>query len=740
MLLTRSKFKVKILCMNGCDHMREEEKIITIDDLVNKFKTYNTNKEDIELIIRAYEYADKKHFGVKRISGDDYISHPLNVAMILTDINADSACLAAALLHDTIEDTDSTKEEVSKLFGEEVALLVDGVTKINRLHFSNAGEQMAANQRKILVGLSEDVRVIIIKLADRLHNMRTLYVMPPEKQKKKSRETLEILTPVADRLGINKIKSELEDLSLKYLKPDVYFDIVEKLNAKKTEMDEDVNDMLREVSSLLNEHHIKHDIFGRSKSIYSIFKKLDKGKRFNDIYDILALRVLVDTEQECYLSLGLIHSKYKPVPNRFKDYIAMPKTNLYQSLHTTVFGVDGKLFEIQLRTHDMHKIAEYGIASHWSYKAHGSVKTVKDSMEAKLQIFRSIMELNEDSDTPEEFINNIKQDVLPNDSIYVYTPKGDVIELPVDSTPVDFAYKVHTEVGNSIVGAIVNENIVPLDFHLKTGDIIKVNTSKTSKGPNKDWLNFVVTSQARNKIKSFYSKIDKNEVLTKGQELLNAELRKQELPINETLSGNNFEKILDELKLRNINELYSSIGGNQITAQSVVKMLTKKEEIVEDITTKINETIQKTVNTKNDILVEGLDDVKVNLSGCCKPIPGDHIVGYITKGSGITVHRTICQNIADLDERLITVKWNTELNKKYFTDIIIHTNANDNLLDIITKASLSNITIDSINTLNKSEYKVYTLTVLVENLEKIKKFMIDLTNLPFTLKVDRLLK
>ena len=720
--------------------MREEEKIITIDDLVNKFKTYNTNKEDIELIIRAYEYADKKHFGVKRISGDDYISHPLNVAMILTDINADSACLAAALLHDTIEDTDSTKEEVSKLFGEEVALLVDGVTKINRLHFSNAGEQMAANQRKILVGLSEDVRVIIIKLADRLHNMRTLYVMPPEKQKKKSRETLEILTPVADRLGINKIKSELEDLSLKYLKPDVYFDIVEKLNAKKTEMDEDVNDMLREVSSLLNEHHIKHDIFGRSKSIYSIFKKLDKGKRFNDIYDILALRVLVDTEQECYLSLGLIHSKYKPVPNRFKDYIAMPKTNLYQSLHTTVFGVDGKLFEIQLRTHDMHKIAEYGIASHWSYKAHGSVKTVKDSMEAKLQIFRSIMELNEDSDTPEEFINNIKQDVLPNDSIYVYTPKGDVIELPVDSTPVDFAYKVHTEVGNSIVGAIVNENIVPLDFHLKTGDIIKVNTSKTSKGPNKDWLNFVVTSQARNKIKSFYSKIDKNEVLTKGQELLNAELRKQELPINETLSGNNFEKILDELKLRNINELYSSIGGNQITAQSVVKMLTKKEEIVEDITTKINETIQKTVNTKNDILVEGLDDVKVNLSGCCKPIPGDHIVGYITKGSGITVHRTICQNIADLDERLITVKWNTELNKKYFTDIIIHTNANDNLLDIITKASLSNITIDSINTLNKSEYKVYTLTVLVENLEKLNKFMIDLTNLPFTLKVDRLLK
>lgn len=719
--------------------MKEEKEVITIDSLTNKFSEYNSNPEEINLIKKAYDYANKKHFGVKRITGDDYITHPLSVAMILTDINADSACLCAALLHDTIEDTDSTKEEIIELFGEEVALLVDGVTKINRLHFSNAGEQMAANQRKILVGLSEDVRVIIIKLADRLHNMRTLYVMPVEKQKKKARETLEILTPVADRLGINKIKSELEDLSLRYLKADVYFDILEKLNAKKTEMDEDVNDMLSEVSSLLNEHHIKHEIFGRSKSIYSIYKKLDKGKRFNDIYDILALRVLVETEQECYLALGLIHAKYKPVPNRFKDYVAMPKTNLYQSLHTTVFGVDGKLFEIQIRTHDMHKVAEYGIASHWSYKAHGSVKTVKDSMEAKLQIFRSIMELNEESSTPEEFINSIKQDVLTNESIYVYTPKGDVIELPQNSTPVDFAYKVHSEVGNSLVGALVNENIVPLDYHLKTGDIIKVNTSKSSKGPNKDWLNFVVTNQARNKIKSFYSKIDKNETLARGQELLTNELRKSDLPINETLSSPEFEKILDELKIKNITELYLAIGSNKFTSQSIVKSLTKKDK-QEDLTAKINETTIRTVNRKNDILVEGLDDIKVNLSGCCKPIPGDNIVGYITKGSGITVHRTICKNITDFDERLITVKWNNELSKKYYTDIIIYTNTSDNLLDIITKASLNSITIDSISTINRSEYKIYSLTILVENIEKLNKFIIDLTNLPFTLNVERLLK
>lgn len=719
--------------------MFEEQKIITIEDLINKFKSYNSNEKDIELLNKAYDYANKKHFGVKRISGDDYITHPLSVAMILTDINADAECLAAALLHDTVEDTDSTKEEISNLFGDEVALLVDGVTKINRLHFSTTSEQMAANQRKILVGLSEDVRVIIIKLADRLHNMRTLYVMPEEKQKKKARETLEILTPVADRLGINKIKSELEDLSLRYLKPDVYFDIVEKLNAKKTEMDEDVNDMLMEVSSLLNEHNIKHEIFGRSKSIYSIYNKLNKGKRFNDIYDILALRVLLETEQECYLALGLIHSKYKPVPNRFKDYVAMPKTNLYQSLHTTVFGVDGKLFEIQIRTHEMHKVAEYGIASHWSYKVHGSVKSVKDSMEAKLQIFRSIMELNEESDTPEEFINSIKHDILTNDSIYVYTPKGDVIELPADSTPVDFAYKVHSEVGNTLVGALVNDNIVTLDYKLKTGDIIKVNTNKASKGPNKDWLNFVVTSQARNKIKSFYSKIDKNETLTRGQELFHNELRKNELPINETINNSEFEKVLEELSIKNINDLYMAIGSNKFTAQSVVKAMSKKEP-AEDITNKINENNYKQAQSKNDILVQGLEDIKVNLSGCCKPIPGDNVVGYITKGSGITVHRTICQNVINLEERLIPVKWNKALNKKYFTDIIIHTNTSDNLLDIITKASLNGITIDSISTINKSEYKVYSLTVLVENVEKLNKFIIDLTNLPFTLKVDRLLR
>jgi GTP diphosphokinase / guanosine-3',5'-bis(diphosphate) 3'-diphosphatase len=723
--------------------MEEENKLVTIDMLVNKVKEYDEDPKDLDLIMRAYEYAERKHFGQKRISGDDYIQHPLNVALILTELKVDAACIAAALLHDTIEDSDCTKEEEAKLFGEDVALLVDGVTKINKLHFNNFSEQMAANQRKILVGLSEDVRVIFIKLADRLHNMRTLYVMTEEKQKKKAKETLEILTPVADRLGINKIKSELEDLSLRYLKPDVYFDILEKLNAKKRDMDDDVANMLKEVSDLLDEHHIKHEIFGRSKSIYSIYKKLSKGKKFNDIYDILALRVLVDTEPECYLVLGLIHSKYKPVPNRFKDYIAMPKTNLYQSLHTTVFGVDGKLFEIQIRTYDMHKIAEYGIASHWSYKAHGSVKTVKDSMEAKLQIFRSIMELNEESDNSVDFINSIKKDILTNDSIYVYTPKGDVMELPVGSTPVDFAYKVHSEVGDSMVGAIVNDNIVPLDYVLHTGDIIKVNTSKSSKGPNRDWLNFVVTSQARNKIKSFFSKQDKDNSLEVGSDLLNAEIRKNGLPINETLSNKNIDTILEELKIGDARELYIGIGNGKYNAKDVLKIILKKEEeekTTQDIIEKINESVVKKVSSKNDILVEGLGEVKVSLSGCCKPIPGDNIIGYITKGSGITIHRSICRNIMDIDERLINVKWNVDGSKKFPTDIIIYTNTNDNLLDIISKASSSGIIVDGIVTVNKSDTKIYSLTILVENTDKLDKFILSLNSLSFVIKVERLMK
>ena len=706
---------------------------ITIEDLLNKVSTYDDNTDDQTLIRNAYDYAYRKHFSQKRITGDDYITHPLNVAWILTDVKADGITIAAALLHDTIEDSDSTYEEIENLFGEDVAKIVDGVTKINRLNFSTDSEQIAANQRKILVGLSSDVRVLIVKLADRLHNMRTLYVLSEAKQKRKAKETLEILTPVAHRLGMYKLKSELEDLSLRYLNPDAYYDIVEKLNLKKTERDEAVGKMLEEVSELLNEHNIVHEIKGRSKSIYSIYNKMNKGKKFEDIYDILALRVFVNTEQECYLALGLIHSKYKPVPKRFKDYIAMPKTNLYQSLHTTVFGIDGQLFEIQIRTYEMDKIAEYGIASHWSYKENKTTSS-KDLMEQKLEIFRSIIELNEDAKTPEEFISNVKKDLLFNDSIYVYTPKGDVIELPKGSTCVDFAYRVHSEVGDKMVGAIVNDSIVPFDYTLKTGDIIKVNTSKLSKGPNKDWLNFVATSQARNRIRAFYARREKDENLDRGINLFEKALRKRNLPLQETLD-NYLNIILDYFKLKDLDELYLSLGQGKFTISSVMHLINKKEDDSLKIPQKNPE--QKKSIIKNDILVEGMNEIKVSLSGCCKPIPGDTIIGYITKGSGITIHRSSCKNIIDLDERLINVKWNDNLTKKFPTDLLIYTTPDDNLLDIITKASTNNVTIDSVTTITKSEFKIYSLTILIEDTTKLDKFCKDLYNLSFVEKIER---
>lgn len=707
---------------------------ITFYDLIEKVRKYNDDEDELRIIEKAYNYAKEKHFTQKRITGDDYITHPLNVAYILTDVNADYKAICAALLHDTIEDSDGNFQEIEKLFGYDIANLVECVTKINRINFNSDSEQMAANQRKILVGLASDVRVLIIKLADRLHNMRTLYVFSPEKQQRKARETLEILTPVAHRLGMYKIKSELEDLCLRYLNPSAYFDILEKLNYKKTEMDEAVGKMLDEVSSLLKEHGIRHEIKGRSKSVYSIYNKLSKGRSFNDIYDILALRVLVDTEQECYLALGLIHSKYKPVPKRFKDYIAMPKSNFYQSLHTTVFGIDGMLFEIQIRTYDMDRVAEYGIASHWSYKEHTSGDS-KDAMDQKLAIFRNIIELNEDSSTPEEFISSVKKDILFNDSIFVYTPKGDVIELPNGSTTVDFAYKVHSEVGDKMVGAIVNDNIVPFDYVLKTGDIIKINTSRLSNGPNKDWLNFVVTSQAKNKIKGFYSKIEKDDNINRGMVLLDGYLKKKNITF-EMFQDKYLNKLLDNYKIKDIDEFYMSLGMGKYTIDNMIKSIVKEEEKRKKSIT-LKGISKKKQEVDSDILVENMSSIKVTISGCCKPIPGDNIIGYITKGAGITVHRSNCKNIMDLDERLINVKWNDNLNKKYPTDLLIYTNEDDILLDIITKASSNDVVIDSIFTLNKSSLKVLSVTVLVKNIEVLDKFCKDLYNIGSVVKIER---
>ena len=722
--------------------MRKDKPNITFDELFEKVSTYITDDKDKKMITKSYLFAFEKHFGQKRHTGEDYITHPLNVAYILADVNADCPTICAALLHDTIEDCDVTKEDLVNEFSVEIANLVDGVTKINKLQFNGDNEAVLANHRKILVGLTEDVRVIIIKLADRLHNMRTLWILSEKSQKENSKETLEILVPIAHRLGMNKIKSELEDLSLRYSKPDVYFSIVEKLNQSKLERNSNVELMKESLTSLLNSHGIKHKIKGRAKSIYSIYKKLDTGRRFSDIYDLLALRIFVDTEQDCYQTLGIIHSKYRPIPKRFKDYIAMPKENGYQSLHTTVFGENGQLYEIQIRTYEMDYIAEHGIASHWSYKEKGK-SIMQSAMEEKLQFFRSIMELSKEEESDEVFINSVKDDVLKK-IIYVFTPKGDVIERPYGSTPIDFAYRVHSKVGDSMVGAIVNGNIVLLHYVLQDNDIIKINTNKTST-PSREWINMAYTAQARNKIKSFFNKIDKEEHLKKGEELLNKELRKKKIAITDFYKDENLDRIFEELHLGDLTELYINIGNGKFSPISVINILknnnTSKDEI---ILNKVNSNNNKQIHIKNDIIVEGIDEIKVNLASCCKPIPGDRIVGYITKGNGISIHRSVCPNISDLDERLIEVKWNETTDKKYSTDILVHilkdANSKDILIDIIAKTSLSDIIIQNINLINSSDDNMIDINVLVPNKEKLVKFINSVEELEDVINIERLIK
>ena len=500
--------------------------------------------------------------------------------------------------------------------------------------------------------------------------------------------------------------------------------------------------MKESLVNLLNSHGIKHKIKGRAKSIYSIYKKLDTGRRFSDIYDLLALRIFVDTEQDCYQTIGLIHSKYRPIPKRFKDYIAMPKENGYQSLHTTVFGENGQLYEIQIRTYEMDYLAEHGVASHWSYKEKG--KTIMQSvMEEKLQFFRTIMELSQEEESDEMFINSIKGDVLKS-IIYVFTPKGDVIELPKGATPIDFAYRVHSKVGDSMVGAIVNGNIVPLDYKLQDNDIVKINTNKATT-PSREWINMAYTAQARNKIKAFFNRIDKEENLKKGEELLNKELRKKKITTTEFYKDENIDKILEELHLGDLTELYISIGSNKFSPISVINIIKSEEVPKEDlILSRVNNATTPKINVKNDIIVEGIDEIKVNVAACCKPIPGDRIVGYITKGNGISVHRSVCPNISELDKRLIDVSWNEIIEKKYSTTILVHslklTNNKNILIDIISKTSSSDVVIQSINTITTDDDNMFDITLLVPNKEKLLKFINDLEILENITSVERIIK
>ncbi len=706
----------------------------TIDDLIEKAKNYIKEEENLNKIRKAYKFAEEKHEGQFRKSGEAYILHPLCTAIILTTVYADTDTLCAGLLHDVIEDCDVSKKELEETFNKDVARLVDGVSKISKMHFSTENEALVEYYKKIIVGMSEDVRVIIIKLADRLHNMRTLWALPKDRQKIKAKEVLEILAPIAHHLGIHKIKSELEDLSLRYLKPDVFYDIAEKLNTTKLERDNAVSEMTKEVSELLTEHNIKFDIKGRSKSIYSIYKKMEKGKKFSELYDLLALRILVDTEQECYTSLGIIHSKFKPIPKRFKDYIAMPKVNGYQSLHTTIFGIDGQIFEVQIRTHHMDEVAENGVAAHWAYKEKKNLnEKSKNSTEAKLQFFKSIMELDVEKMSSEEFVNSVKDEIL-NDNIYLFTPKGDIFELPQGSTPIDFAYKIHTAVGDTMVGAIVNNNIVPLDYELKNNDIVKIITNRNS-SPSKEWLSIAKTTQAKNKIKNYFTKTEKEIYVERGKDTLEKELRKKKITFQDFYTDENMNIILKETRCVDIDEVYLTIGNGKFSASYIIGLITKQTEPQEVKQIAIPKQKEK------DIIVDGIDKIKVNIANCCNPLPGDEIIGYISKANGITVHRITCPNIEMLEDRMVNVKWNDDPKYKYLSSILVTCQKNEKaMLEIMQKASISNISIDNIKTLNRTDLVTYEIDLWIETLDKLNNFIRSIGQLSYVESIERTMR
>lgn len=688
---------------------------INFEELVPRLE----KREQFETIKKAYEYAYNEHKGMKRLTGDDFITHPLEVTKILMDLNVDDTTIIASLLHEVINNGNKTYEDLVNDFGEDIAKIVLSVSKINKLELPDNNESSVIYLRKILVGLAQDVRVMYIKLADRLHNMRTNWAINPSKQKQKAEETMSVLVPIAHRLGINSIKSELENLSLYYLKPDVYNDILEKLNETVDELNDCLEEMKESIIDILTEAGIKFEIKGRVKSVYSIYNKLSNGKEWNKIYDILALRIFVEEESDCYQVIGLIHSRFRPMPKRFKDYIASPKENMYQSLHTTVFGVEGHVFEIQVRTYEMDEIAEKGIASHWSYKEKGT-KKIQNVMEQKLEMFRNVIE-SSNNDTDADFENAVNADIF-SDLIYTYTPKGDVVELPIGSTPVDFAYRIHSRVGDTTVGAIVNDQIVPLSYELKNDDVVNIKTNNNST-PNKDWLSFVKTNQARNKIKAFFSKQDKEEYILKGKNILETELRKRKMAFNEVLTPEVIDKLIKDLKVKDLDEIYLSIGSLRFTAGYIINLTKEDRHEVDDALFERKLSIPK-INYKSDILVEGNSNIMVNIAKCCMPIKGDEIVGFITKGQGISVHKKGCANVPNNSERVVDVSWNMDASNYYFTNIYVYVASGfDLLVNIITEVGKLGCIVRSCNTKEFDNKTMYELNIRIKDKEELDNVM-----------------
>jgi GTP pyrophosphokinase len=724
------------------------QEIADFSKLKDKLKTYVEDEIDIQMIEKAYVYAESHHEGQKRKSGEPYITHPISVAFILASYKSDPTTIMAGLLHDSIEDTSATYNDVKDAFGDEVALLTEGVTKLGQYKFKGIETKeeekqvvQAKNYQKMLLAMAKDIRVIIVKLADRLHNMRTLGNLSEEKQKRIARETLDIFAPLAHRLGMYVIKAELEDTSFKYLYPNKFSQIAQMIKDTKKNRQEDLESMRHNLENLLGENNFDYNVKGRIKNIYSVYKKMrDRSKEFDDIYDLLALRVIVKNVEQCYSAIGIIHAKYTPIPNRFKDYIAMPKPNLYQSLHTSVIS-HGKIYEIQIRTAKMDEIAEYGIAAHWAYKEKGSSVPMTQMVSKRLKWYDQLIKFTEQRESDEDVLNLLRDDIFQS-NVYVFTPEGDIIDLPKGSTPIDFAFRIHTEVGFKTIGAIVNSKIVPLEYTLETGDVVAIKTSKNSFGPNDNWLKIAKTSGAKSKIKNYLNKQRRDVLIEMGKEEFDKEKerRKPAHPINDK----EISKYLNHKNINDLETLYYEIGKNTITARNALNTLLPEQAPSEEkLIESINRKEKKNVASDTNIIVEGLDTPSVKLSNCCTPIPGDLIKGYISKGSGIAVHRSNCNNLKNLDEsRYIDVEWGDDRSTIHHVNLKLLVNNRDNILaDIINTVTTHDGKVDQVSaTTNKRKEGVIKIKVGIAHKNTLDNIILNLQKVGGVLNIERLMK
>lgn len=706
-----------------------------IKDILQELKKHN-KKTDTKLVMKAYNYAVSHHGDQKRKSGEPYIIHPVQVAYILSTLGLDDATICAALMHDLAEDTDVTIDDIAREFSPEIAELVNGVTKLGKINYVSAEEQQVENYRKMFLAMGKDIRVILIKLSDRLHNMRTLKFLSRDRQIANAKETLELYAPLANRLGVYSLKWELEDLSFKYLYPEDYREIVEGINKKREERLKFIDAITDEIRLQLKKEHIVAEITGRAKHLYSIYRKMQRdGKTLDQIYDLFALRILVNSVKDCYAALGVVHELYTPMPGRFKDYIAVPKPNMYQSLHTTLIGPNGTPFEVQIRTYNMHRIAEFGIAAHWAYKEQSFLKGKKENVkvsEDKLAWLRESLEWQKDMQDPQEFLTTLKTELF-EDEVYVFTPKGEIKTLPKDSTPIDFAYNIHAEIGNKMTGCKINSKMMPIITKLNNGDIVEIITNDNSKGPSRDWLKFVKSTSAKTKIMQWFKKNERQENIEKGKNLIEREIKRIGMSYDELFAQKYYMPALQRYGFKTLDDMYAGVGFGSIGASKIIartleeykKYNKTSDDVVEEKLQELK-TSARPKSSRTGIIVKGIDNCLVKISKCCSPVPGDEIIGYITRGRGVTVHRKDCKNVKDLlqDEgRIIDVYWDTEKQSSYNVEISVFANDRDGLLaDIIKVISNSESTLIAVSAKsNREKIAVVELTLEVKNIEDLNK-------------------